>query len=223
MRFFALGVLQHRSAQKRVLQLAHLITEGNQEAARPILSQGLEELVDIGFGSGQRLDPAAGPAGNHICKFRLVDRLGQHLGKPCLQNAGMHLLSLVADRLWLVSDGTVKPYDGDLESYRALLLAREKPAAKSSAAKPAKPKRASRDVLIALRADVRKSEARVEKLSEMREKLDEKLADPDLYEPGKAADMAVWQKKHAECIEALERAEGLWMEALEKLEQAEAQ
>jgi ATP-binding cassette subfamily F protein 3 len=35
--------------------------------------------------------------------------------------------------------------------------------------------------------------------------------------------MAVWQKKHAECIEALERAEGLWMDALEKLEQAEAQ
>ncbi|WP_027237356.1 ABC-F family ATP-binding cassette domain-containing protein [Leisingera caerulea] len=163
---------------------------------------------------------------NHLdieSREALVEALTAYSGAVILVSHDMHLLSLVADRLWLVSDGTVKPYDGDLESYRALLLAREKPAAKSSAAKPAKPKRASRDVLIALRADVRKSEARVEKLSEMREKLDEKLADPDLYEPGKAADMAVWQKKHAECIEALERAEGLWMEALEKLEQAEAQ
>ena len=146
---------------------------------------------------------------NHLdieSREALVEALTAYSGAVILVSHDMHLLSLVADRLWLVSDGTVKPYDGDLESYRALLLAREKPAAKTGAAKPAKPKRASRDVLIALRADVRKSEARVEKLSEMREKLDEKLADPNLYEPGKAADMAVWQKKHAECIEALERA-----------------
>ncbi|UWQ39940.1 ATP-binding cassette domain-containing protein [Leisingera aquaemixtae] len=163
---------------------------------------------------------------NHLdieSREALVEALTAYSGAVILVSHDMHLLSLVADRLWLVSDGTVNPYDGDLESYRALLLAREKPAAKTGAPKHAKPKRASRDVLIALRADVRKSEARVEKLSEMREKLDEKLADPTLYEPGKAADMAVWQKKHAECIEALERAEGLWMDALEKLEQAEAQ
>jgi ATP-binding cassette subfamily F protein 3 len=31
----------------------------------------------------------------------------------------------------------------------------------------------------------------------------------------------VWQKKHAEVIDGLERAEMLWMEALEKLESAE--
>ncbi|WP_027243752.1 ABC-F family ATP-binding cassette domain-containing protein [Leisingera daeponensis] len=163
---------------------------------------------------------------NHLdieSREALVEALTAYSGAVILVSHDMHLLSLVADRLWLVSDGTVNPFDGDLESYRALLLAREKPASKTGAPKPAKPKRASRDVLIALRADVRKSEARVEKLSEMREKLDEKLADPTLYEPGKAADMAVWQKKHAECIEALERAEGLWMDALEKLEQAEAQ
>ncbi|MFY0309318.1 ABC-F family ATP-binding cassette domain-containing protein [Leisingera sp. D0M16] len=163
---------------------------------------------------------------NHLdieSREALVEALTAYSGAVILVSHDMHLLSLVADRLWLVSDGTVKPYDGDLESYRALLLAREKPAAKAEAPKQAKPKRASRDVLIALRSEVRKSEARVEKLSEMREKLDEKLADPSLYEPGKAADMAVWQKKHAECIEALERAEGLWMDALEKLEQAEAQ
>ncbi|UWQ80747.1 ATP-binding cassette domain-containing protein [Leisingera sp. S132] len=163
---------------------------------------------------------------NHLdieSREALVEALTTYSGAVILVSHDMHLLSLVADRLWLVRDGTVKPYDGDLESYRALLLAREKPAAKAEATKPVKPKQAARDVLIALRAEVRKSEARVEKLSEMREKLDEKLADPSLYEPGKAGDIEVWQKKHAECIEALERAEGLWMDALEKLEQAEAQ
>ncbi|MFW8592803.1 ribosomal protection-like ABC-F family protein [Cribrihabitans neustonicus] len=163
---------------------------------------------------------------NHLdieSREALVEALTAYSGAVILVSHDMHLLSLAADRLWLVAGGTVTPYEGDLESYRELLLAREKPAAKAEAAKPAKPKRASRDVLTTLRADVRKSEARVEKLSEMREKLDEKLADPSLYEPGKAADIEVWQKKHAECLEALERAEGLWMAALEKLEQAEAQ
>ncbi|MGR3759129.1 ABC-F family ATP-binding cassette domain-containing protein [Roseobacteraceae bacterium NS-SX3] len=163
---------------------------------------------------------------NHLdieSREALVEALTNYTGAVILVSHDMHLLSLVADRLWLVAGGTVKPFEGDLEAYRALLLEREKPAPKSEAPKPAKPKRASRDALLALRAEVRKSEARVEKLSEIREKLDEKLADPSLYETGKAADIEVWQKKHAECTEALERAEGLWMAALEKLEEAEAQ
>ena len=137
----------------------------------------------------------------------------------------MHLLSMVADRLWLVSDGTVAPYDGDLDSYREMLLMRDKPARKAdakAASKP-KPKRASRDQILALRNEVRKAEARIEKLTEMQDKLDEKLADPEIYESCRAGDRAVWQKKHAECMDALDRAEELWMKALEKLEVAEAQ
>ena len=59
--------------------------------------------------------------------------------------------------------------------------------------------------------------------TEMRDKLDEKLADPEIYESSRAGDRAVWQKKHAECMDALDRAEELWMKALEKLEVAEAQ
>ena len=38
-----------------------------------------------------------------------------------------HLVELVADRLWLVDDGTVAPYDGDMDDYRALLSRRGKP------------------------------------------------------------------------------------------------
>jgi ATP-binding cassette subfamily F protein 3 len=163
---------------------------------------------------------------NHLdieSREALVEALTAYSGAVILVSHDMHLLSLVADRLWLVSDGTVKPYEGDLDSYRDMLLAREKPVEKPAPKAAAKPKRASRDELLALRSEVRKSEARVEKLSEMREKLDEKLADPALYESGKSSDIEVRQKKHAECIEALGRAEGLWMDALEKLEQAEAQ
>ena len=161
---------------------------------------------------------------NHLdieSREALVEALTDYSGAVILVSHDMHLLSMTADRLWLVSDGTVKPYESDLETYRTELLASDKPAQKPKADVQA-PKKASRDTILALRSDVRKCEARVEKLTEMREKLDEKLADPTLYEAGKTDDIAKWQKKHAEVLEGLERAEALWMDALEKLETAEA-
>lgn len=127
---------------------------------------------------------------------------------------------MVADRLWLVSDGTVTPYDDDLESYRKLLLSNDKPSKGKSKGAPPKAKQLSRDAVLALRGEVRKSEARVTKLNEMRDKLAKKLADPALYEDSKLGEMEVWQKKYAEVMGALDRAEALWMQDLEKLEKA---
>ena len=40
-----------------------------------------------------------------------------------------HLVELVADRLWLVADGTVRPFEGDLDDYRGLLAERARAAA----------------------------------------------------------------------------------------------
>lgn len=165
---------------------------------------------------------------NHLdieSREALVEALTAYSGAVILVSHDMHLLSLVADRLWLVSDGTVNPYDGDLDSYRDFLLTQNKSgSSKASTTKPAKPKpkRPGRDVMLALRADVRKCEERVEKLTAMQDKLDAKLADPTIYEPERADDLGVWQKKHRECIEALDRAEAMWEKALEKLERAEA-
>jgi ATP-binding cassette subfamily F protein 3 len=159
---------------------------------------------------------------NHLdieSREALVEALTDYSGAVILVSHDMHLLSLVADRLWLVSGGTVKPFEEDLEAYRAMLLSRDKPAPKSETT--AKPKRPSRDALLALRGEVRKSEQRVEKLNDMRDKLAAKLADPELYEDRKRGELDVWQKKYAEVMEGLERAEALWMTALEKLEAAE--
>ena len=161
---------------------------------------------------------------NHLdieSREALVEALTAYTGAVILVSHDMHLLSLVADRLWLVSQGTVKPYEGDLTSYRSLLLEKDKPASKPAAAKP-KPKRPTRDAMLALRAEARKAEERVSKLTAMKDKLDIKLADPELYEAEKKDEARVWQGKHAEVIEALDRAELLWMRALEKLEKAEA-
>jgi len=133
----------------------------------------------------------------------------------------MHLLSLVADRLWLVKGGAVAPYGGDLEQYRAELLAGD-PAEKPASKPKDKPARPSRDAVLALRSEARKCEERVNKLAEMLEKLDEKLADPALYDASRAAERDKWLLKHAEARDAMTRAEELWMAALEALETAVA-
>ena len=69
---------------------------------------------------------------------------------------------------------------------------------------------------------MRKAEARVTKINEMRDKLAKKLADPALYESSKIGELEVWNKKYAEVMYALSRAETLWMQAEEKLEKASA-
>jgi ATP-binding cassette subfamily F protein 3 len=61
----------------------------------------------------------------------------------------------------------------------------------------------------------------VAKISDMRDKLATKLADPALYEDGRAGELETWNKKYAEVMEGLDRAEALWMSALEKLEAAQ--
>ena len=157
---------------------------------------------------------------NHLdieSREALVEALTAYSGAVILVSHDMHLLELVADRLWLVNAGTVTPYADDLEAYRAHLLATSAKAEKSAAPKPKKP---SRDAVMALRADLRKCEARVEKLEDMREKLAAKLADPELYEDARVGELETWNRKYAEVMEGLDRAEALWVAAQEKLDAA---
>ncbi|OWU85336.1 glycosyl transferase family 1 [Oceanicola sp. 22II-s10i] len=161
---------------------------------------------------------------NHLdieSREALVEALTAYTGAVILVSHDMHLLSLVADRLWLVKDGRVSAYDGDLESYRDFLLAGNTGPQKPEKPKE-KPKRPSRDQMLALRAEARKCEERVAKLNDMADKLSAKLANPALYEDGKTGELEVWNRKYAELREAMEKAETLWMAALEKLERAEA-
>jgi ATP-binding cassette subfamily F protein 3 len=159
---------------------------------------------------------------NHLdieSREALVQALTAYSGAVILVSHDMHLLSLVADRLWLVKDGRVNPYDGDLPSYRKLLLA---PPDKPNKDKPkAKAKVVSRDDILAMRAEVRKCEARVAKLSEMQDELAKRLGDPKVYEDHMADKRAVWQKKYSEVMDAMDRAETMWVKAQEKLEKAE--
>jgi ATP-binding cassette subfamily F protein 3 len=161
---------------------------------------------------------------NHLdieSREALVEALTAYSGAVILVSHDMHLLGLVADRLWLVKGGAVAPYSGDLEQYRGELLAGDSAAKSAPAKAKEKPARASRDELQQLRSEVRKCEDRVNKLTEMLEKLDAIMADPALYEPARSGDAEKWAKKHAEAREAMARAEELWMAALEALETAQ--
>jgi ATP-binding cassette subfamily F protein 3 len=63
----------------------------------------------------------------------------------------------------------------------------------------------------------------MEKLAEMKRKIDALLADPDLYHDPDPLKFEKLQIKRAEIEAGLERAEALWIAAAEKLESAEAQ
>ena len=159
---------------------------------------------------------------NHLdieSREALVDALTEYSGAVILVSHDMHLLGLVADRLWLVKGGAVTPYTEDLEAYRRQLLAGEEDV--KSAAKPVEKKpKASRDEVLALKADVRKCEDRLAKLNDMRDKLAKKLADPELYEDRRKGELATWNAKYAELMDALDKAEALWLAAQEKFESA---
>ena len=158
---------------------------------------------------------------NHLdieSREALVDALTAYTGAVILVSHDMHLLSMVADRLWLVKDGHVNPYDDDLQAYRRMLLTPDKPA-KTEKPKP-KVKVLTNDEKRALKADARKAEERVQKIAEMRDKLAKKLADPALYEEARKGELETWNKKYAEIMDGLGKAEALWMLSLEKLEKA---
>ncbi len=161
---------------------------------------------------------------NHLdmeSREALVEALTQYSGAVILVSHDMHLLGLVADRLWLVKGGAVTPYTEDLEAYRRQLLAGDEDA-KPVAKAVEKVKKLSHDDVKALRAEVKKSELILAKLNEMRDRLAKKLADPDLYDASRVGELETWNKKYAEVMNGLDRAEALWLASQEKLEAAAA-
>ncbi|MBP6678650.1 MAG: ABC-F family ATP-binding cassette domain-containing protein, partial [Paracoccus sp.] len=162
---------------------------------------------------------------NHLdieSREALTEALNDYTGAVVLVSHDMHLLNLVADRLWLVDQGGVAPWQGDLDDYRKMLLTGEdkpdaRPAPRSEAKAAAR--RPSRDKILELRAEARRAEERIEKLTEMLGRLDVIMADPTTYDDAQKAE--AYGRKHAEASEAMSRAESLWMEALERLDEAE--
>ena len=163
---------------------------------------------------------------NHLdidARDALVKALGDFEGAVLLITHDPHLVELVADRLWLVGDGTVKPYDGDMDDYRALLVERARPVAKAESVtrKDDRRERAEARAAVApLRKQAKDAEALLVKLNAERAKIEAKLADPALYAPGRVAEVTAANARLAAIRREAETAEALWLEAEEALEAA---
>ena len=175
---------------------------------------------------------------NHLdvdSREALVHALNDYEGAVILISHDRHLIETSADRLWLCDNGTVEPYDGDLDDYRKLVLKSRKPNAKQKdqeeeptapAAPQLSPKEQrrhaaqQRDRIKGLRARVREFETKMNGLQKELAAADAALADPKLYEgdPAKAQELS---RARAASKKALETAEQEWLEATETYEQAQ--
>lgn len=98
---------------------------------------------------------------NHLdidSREALVHALNDYAGAVILISHDRHLVEASAERLWLVRDGTVGPYDGDMDSYRKLILQR-RGKAMSEEAKSAETASAPADKILEASEDSRKDRA----------------------------------------------------------------
>lgn len=171
---------------------------------------------------------------NHLdvdAREALVHALNTFEGAVILVSHDAHLIELVADRLWLVDDGSCKPYEGTLDDYAVELRSKRREARQNEKTetagdapkenkKQARKERAEqRQATAKLRKTVQEAEKRMAKLEEQKSKLEARLADPEIYN-GSTRDLMDLQVKHAEVKESMSEAEMAWLEAQEALEGA---
>ena len=76
---------------------------------------------------------------NHLdidSRAALIEAINDYSGAIILVSHDRHLLDACADRLWLVADGTVTPFDGDLDDYRRRVLSDRDDGAGARRARP---------------------------------------------------------------------------------------
>jgi ATP-binding cassette subfamily F protein 3 len=162
---------------------------------------------------------------NHLdidARDALVKALADYEGAVILISHDPHLVELVADRLWLVAEGKVTPFDGDLDDYRAQLGGRGATAAKREEKKGGKPVRQpeARPQDAPLRARLKGIEVTLAKLAEEAKIIEDALADPRLYAGGKTDLIARAMARRAAITKDVERLETEWLDITERLEAA---
>ncbi|MFT8243122.1 ABC-F family ATP-binding cassette domain-containing protein [Roseomonas sp. BN140053] len=164
---------------------------------------------------------------NHLdmdARDALIRALADFGGAVLLITHDPRLVELVADRLWLVADGTVKPFDGDLDDYRAILADRARAPTRGDAT-PAKrddrrDRAQARAALAPLRERVKEIDGKLEKLRLEDRLIERKLADPEFYNKRKAADITWATTRRAAIAHQVGLLEEEWLSLSERLEEA---
>ncbi len=173
---------------------------------------------------------------NHLdleVRHALTMALQDFPGALILVSHDRHLLRNCVDQFFLVSDGAVSEYSGDLNDYAAW-LAEQNRASRSQGAvsesadggESAQQRRdrkrqeaEKRQQLAPLRKSVAALEKQLEKLHDQQQKLEAQLADPSLYEDGNKQQLKELLHTQAQLEKQLEDIEERWMEQSEQLEQ----
>ena len=167
---------------------------------------------------------------NHLdidSRRALLDALNDYSGAVILITHDRSLMEMVADRLWLAADGTVKPYDGDMDDYQKFVLDRAKAAAvkpsqikqEAAAAAPAQGGKKKNDKKSGpspstLRHAVKKAEERMAALAAEVARIDDDLANAAVSNPKALEGLT---RARAKTQTDLEAAEAAWVEAEEAL------
>ena len=163
---------------------------------------------------------------NHLdidAREALVKALADFEGAVLLITHDPHLVELVADRLWLVADGTVRSFDGDLDDYRALLAERARPVAKAETVTRRDDRREraqNRAALAPLRKLAKDAETLITRLRTEQKAIEARLADPAIYDPSRIAEATAANTRLAAIKREMANAEQQWLEAEEALEAA---
>ena len=168
---------------------------------------------------------------NHLdidSREALVRALADFPGAVILISHDRHLVEASVDRLWLVADGTVAPFDGDMADYRQLVLdsrsgRRRNGGAESADAAQARRRQAAgkREQAAPLRKKIKETETQIGKYQKEVADLDRRLADPALYTRDPAG-VVTYNRARAEAAKALAEAEERWLALSADYEEASA-
>jgi ATP-binding cassette subfamily F protein 3 len=170
---------------------------------------------------------------NHLdidARDELLEALNEYEGAVILISHDRRLVEGAADRLFLVADGGVKIYDGDIDDYKRQVLSANSGRNESPRSSSAPPTKADqrriaaerREKLKPLKSKMENAEQEVTSLQARLEELDHALAAPNLFakDPVKGESLS---KARAETIAKIAAAEAEWVEAAERYETAQAE
>ena len=148
----------------------------------------------------------------------LITALNEYNGSVILITHDIHLIELIADNLWLVKDGTCKPYDGDLEDYKNLLLNKIQPKEKEQ-----KPKPKLEEPKVNIREEKKNINSRLRRIEREMEKLnaDKKTLEDAFQNPLTTEEIIKNQKELAWIAATLGEYEEEWLGLSEQLENLE--
>jgi ATP-binding cassette subfamily F protein 3 len=168
---------------------------------------------------------------NHLdieSREALVLALNDYDGAVILVSHDTHLVEAVADRLWLVKDGAVTPFDGDMDEYKKLIMSSNRTsgnktsgnkANKRSKDKENKPTTASTKKInpVKLKSEIRRLDSQIEKLASQKSALEAEMLKTDFYSVSDSAEIARKTQTFNEIAIQLEKAEESWLELQEQL------